>query len=78
MIKVVIASTWTLCEESKLFLFSSNKYNNCKSMIFGMLEHFIMNQNKLLGEGIKIWKNPYMGTLREVVGRCPCGDDIFY
>ena len=30
------------------------------------------------GEGIKIWKNPYMGTLREVVGRCPCGDDIFF
>ena len=29
------------------------------------------------GEGIKIQKNPYMGTLREVVGRCPCGDDIF-
>jgi len=30
------------------------------------------------GEGIKIWKNPYMGTWREVVGRCPCGDDIFF
>ena len=30
------------------------------------------------GEGIKIWKNPYMGTLREVVGRCSCRDDIFF
>jgi len=30
------------------------------------------------GEGIKIWKNPYMGTWREVVGRCPCGNEIFF
>ena len=30
------------------------------------------------GEEIKIWKNPYMGTLREVVGRCSCRDDIFF
>ena len=30
------------------------------------------------GEGIKIWENPYMGTSREVVGRCSCRDDIFF
>ena len=30
------------------------------------------------GEGIKIWKNPYMGTWGEVVGRCPCRDDNFF
>ena len=30
------------------------------------------------GEGIKILENPYMGTSREVVGRCSCRDDIFF
>ena len=58
MIKVVIASTWTLYEESKLFLFSSDKYNNCKSMIFVMLEHFMMNQNKFSFEILKPNPNP--------------------
>ena len=30
------------------------------------------------GQGIKILKNPYMGTSRDLIGRCPCGDDIFF
>ena len=30
------------------------------------------------GEGIKILENPYMGTSREVVGRCSCRDDTFF
>ena len=35
--------------------------------------------NQLLwGQGIKIWKNPYMGTSRDLIGRCPCGDDNFF
>ena len=35
--------------------------------------------NQLLwGQGIKIWKNPYMGSSRALIGRCPCGDDNFF
>ena len=30
------------------------------------------------GQGIKILKNPYMGTSRDLIGRCPCGDEIFF
>ena len=30
------------------------------------------------GQGIKILKNPYMGTSRDLIGRCPCRDDIFF
>ena len=30
------------------------------------------------GQGIKILKNPYMGTSRDLIGRCPCGDDNFF
>ena len=30
------------------------------------------------GQGIKIWKNPYMGSSRALIGRCPCGDDNFF
>ena len=30
------------------------------------------------GQGIKILKNPYMGTSRDLIGRCPCRDDFFF
>ena len=35
--------------------------------------------NQLLwGQGIKIWKNPYMGSSRAIIGRRPCMDDKFF
>merc|ERR1712020_787519 len=67
----------TVSPSSSLIWLIMTRHNRHGISNFKKISSSSLNQN-YWGEGIKIWKNPYMGTWREVVGRCPCGDDIFF
>ena len=68
---------YTVSPSSSLIWLIMTRHNRHGISNFKKISSSSLNQN-YWGEGIKIWKNPYMGTWREVVGRCPCGDEIFF